>query len=331
MKPGSIETNVTSKNVTTIDTWLNWILGQPNQTRLLFIISLTCVLIFILLALIWATTKKRRTQTNLTDLERLNSHLFLNQKVSALQLSAPNISTLSNPKLVPDHGHPIDSDINHVSSKLYETDLGHISSNGIFIIAPCRSSSSSSAFSGGSSETHTGANDHTNSTCVLFRMNTEQQTNFLSYYGQEKNPILMAKAAYRRNLMKRKKKKAKKKRLNSPTVSVTTSNSSSLSLGSQQTQVSFTRRREKKSSTNLDELKRSIRDYLRNPELNGFRVKYDCSGGLGRNECVKLRHLVFKIEDVEETSKINFYLYDVNQAIDNEKIVLDPNRFSVKK
>ena len=152
---------------------------------------------------------------------------------------------------------------------------------------------------------------------VVFNMNTYQQKHFLEIFGPDKNPILLAKNAYKQKFQKKKSKL--KKRIDK----INMKNRSNLSLKS--ICSSYSSMLLEDSLENLD---KNIKDFLENPLLNQVKIKKDLSGGLGRNNVFKLRRLIFKHESkiVFEMEEKNSNVPDITIDIYNVKKVKSLNR-----
>ena len=145
-------------------------------------------------------------------------------------------------------------------------------------------------------------------------MNTHQQKHFLEIFGPDKNPILIAKNAFKQKFRK------KKSKLKKCIDKINMKNRSKLSLNS--ICSSYSSMLLEDSLENLD---KHIRDYLENPLLNQVRIKKDLSDGLGRNNVIKLRRLIYKHEykpstgrEMEETNsngpEITIDIYNVKKV-----------------
>jgi hypothetical protein len=118
---------------------------------------------------------------------------------------------------------------------------------------------------------------------VVFNMNTYQQKYFLDIFGPEKNPIMLAKSAFKQKF--RKKKTKLKRKIDK----INLKNQSKLSLSSICSTYSSMLLED-----SLENLDKRIKDFLDNPLLNQVGIRKDFSGGLGRNNIIKLRRLVYK-------------------------------------
>ena len=159
---------------------------------------------------------------------------------------------------------------------------------------------------------------------VVFNMNTHQQKHFLEIFGPDKNPILIAKNAFKQKF--RQKKSKLKKRIDK----INMKNRSKLSLNS--ICSSYSSMLLEDSLENLD---KHIRDFLENPLLNQVRIKKDLSDGLGRNNVIKLRRLIYKHEykpstgrEMEET---NSSRPEITIDIYNVKKVKSLNRLAIQQ
>ncbi len=172
---------------------------------------------------------------------------------------------------------------------------------------------------------------------AVFNMNAYQQKHFLEIYGPEKNPVFLAKKAYKQNF--RKKKSKLKKKIDQMNLN----KSSKMSLNSIRSTYSSIMLND--SFENLD---KNIKEFLDNPLLSKSRIKEDFSGGLGRSDVVKLRKLIYKQnypvqseneENLIDLPEITVNIYTVSRVIsqnclndqienlqDSTKLILLPSK-----
>lgn len=129
----------------------------------------------------------------------------------------------------------------------------------------------------------------------MFDMSSVQQKHFLGFYGQELNPILQAKKAYRKKLKE----------------------------SNKQDNLDLER--------DFDKLNNEIRNYLKNPDLTRIRVKQDRSKGLGRKNLIKLRNLLFKPNLKQSPVEISLSIYDLKRSneFNKAKIKSDSNKLQI--
>ena len=138
---------------------------------------------------------------------------------------------------------------------------------------------------------------------VVFTMNTYQQKHFLEIFGLEKNPIWQAKRVYKQKFRRKKSKLRKKLNSNKKT---------KLSLSSMYSTYSSML-----LNDSLEHLDLKIKEFLENPQLSRLRTKEDNSGGLGRNNVVKLRKLIYKQNySTESFEKEDFTDDGMDQSLD---------------